>query len=149
MCMAGAQASSATSTWWELYDAVARAVAGENLFVTDGAGTSKTETLRRIHREPRSAHGEDAVALTETTGTAAKRLGGRPLANVAGWEPVDPLSITATEVLRRVQANAKAVARWRQTKTLIIDDISVMHGRMVDSMNCVAKYVRGNSVVCR
>jgi hypothetical protein len=47
---------------------------------------------------------------------------------------VDPESITATEVLRRVQANATAVARWRQTKTLIIDEISVMHGRMVDSI---------------
>ncbi len=123
---------------------MARAVAGENLFVTGGAGTGKTETLRRIHRELRSAHGEDAVALTATTGMAAKRLGGRTLANFAGWGAVDPLSITATEVLRRVQANAKAVARWRETKTLIIDEISVMHGRMVDIMNCVAKYLRGN-----
>jgi hypothetical protein len=59
-------------------------VAGENLFVTDGAGTSKTETLRRIDRALRSAHGEDAVALTETPGMAAKRLGGRTLANFAG-----------------------------------------------------------------
>ena len=84
VCMAGAQASSATSTSWELDDAVARAVAGENLFVTDGAGTSKTETLRCIDRELRSAHGEDAVALTETPGMAAKRLGGRTLANFAG-----------------------------------------------------------------
>ena len=123
---------------------MARAVAGENLFVTGGAGTGKTETLRRIYRELRSAHGEDAVALTATTGMAAKRLGGRTLANFAGWGAVDPLSITATEVLRRVQANAKAVARWRQTKTLIIDEISVMHGRMVDIMNCLAKYLRGN-----
>ena len=118
VCMAGARASSATSTsWWEQDDAVALAVAGENLFVTGGAGTGKTETLRRIDRELRSARGEDAVALTATTGMAAKRLGGRTLANFAGLGAVDPLSITATEVLRRVQANAKAVARWRQTKT--------------------------------
>jgi hypothetical protein len=116
---------------------VARAVAGENLFVTGGAGTGKTETLRRIYRELRS-RGRGGAYRNYRDGSKAP---GRENIGELCW--IWSRSF-ATEVLRRAQANAKAVARWRQTRTLIIDEISVMHGRMADIMNCLAKYLQGN-----
>ena len=67
---------------------VRRALAGENLFVTGGAGTGKTETLKRIFRSLRAVHRqqrESAVWLTAMSGPAAWRLGGITLASfVAG-----------------------------------------------------------------
>jgi AAA domain len=82
------------TAWWEQDEAGRRALTGENLFVMGGAGTGKTETLKRIfqsllvtHRQ----HGESAVWLTAMSGPAAWRLGGMTLASFAGWQDVDLL----------------------------------------------------------
>jgi hypothetical protein len=37
----------------------------------------------------------------------------------------------------------KAVERWCNAKTLIFDEISLLHGRMLDLMIVVAQAVRG------
>ena len=134
------------TAWWEQDEAVRRALTGEHLFVTGGAGTGKTETLKRIFQSLRVAHrqhGESAVWLTAMSGPAAWRLGGMTLASFAGWQDVDPVTVSPTELTTRVLHNKKAVERWCNTKALIIDEISLLHGRMLDLMNVVAQAVRG------
>ena len=82
------------TAWWEQDEAGRRALTGENLFVMGGAGTGKTETLKRIFQSLLVTHrqlGESAVWLTAMSGPAAWRLGGMTLASFAGWQDVDLL----------------------------------------------------------
>jgi hypothetical protein len=56
---------------------------------------------------------------------------------------VDPVTVSPGELTTRVPHNKKAVERWCNAKTLIFDEISLLHGRMLDLMIVVAQAVRG------
>ena len=53
------------------------------------------------------------------------------------------MTVGPGELTTCVLHNKKAVERWCKTKALLIDEISLLHGRMLDVMNAVAQAVRG------
>jgi ATP-dependent DNA helicase PIF1 len=53
------------------------------------------------------------------------------------------VTVSPGELTTRILHNKKAVERWCKTKALTIDEISLLHGRMLDLMNAVAQAVRG------
>lgn len=53
------------------------------------------------------------------------------------------MTVSPGELTTRVPHNMKAVERWCNAKTLIFDEISLLHGRMLDLMIVVAQAVRG------
>ena len=62
----GGAAASVKSLNSEQQRAVSLAMAGENLFLTGGAGTGKSFTLNQIIEALRQQHGDVAVAITES-----------------------------------------------------------------------------------
>ena len=108
---------------------------GKSIFFTGGAGTGKSFLLKEILRRLPAA----STFATATTGVAACAIGGGTLhhwAGIGGGER--PVADLAAGALR------KRGNQWRAAKTLIIDEISMLDGALFDTLERVARIVRGS-----
>lgn len=119
----------------------------KNVFFTGAAGTGKSVLLRKVIRELKTMRKKwkhDGIAVTASTGLAACNIGGCTLHSFAGVglgkEPVDVL-------VKRVKRNRTAVERWRRTKVLIIDEVSMIDAELFDKLEYVAREVRKSTVL--
>ena len=89
-------------------------------------------------------HGINAVHVTALTGLAALAIGGVTIHQYAGigafYENGD--SIEAT--IRKALTNSYTVKRLRDTKILLIDEISMMSNYLIDLLNLLSQQARGN-----
>jgi ATP-dependent DNA helicase PIF1 len=111
-----------------------------HLFLTGDAGTGKSHTL--LHLIHALATAGVAVAVTASTGVAAIDIGGRTLHWFAGLL-VDQPDESPASIAARLGEKAKARARWRQTHTLVIDEISMIDAYDLDRVDGVARHMRG------
>ncbi|KIJ07606.1 hypothetical protein PAXINDRAFT_158369 [Paxillus involutus ATCC 200175] len=120
----------------EQRDILAMIRAGRNIFFTGPAGTGKSVLLRAIIKYLRSVHG-GAVAITAPTGIAGLNIGGQTIHSWAGIglgkEPGDQLK-------RRLSGFARR--RWMDAQALIIDEVSMLDGRLFDKLEAIARYIR-------
>ena len=118
------------------------AVNGTSLFYTGSAGTGKSVLLKSIIKALRAKH-KDNVVVTASTGLAACNIGGITLHSFAGVglanEEVDFL-------FKRLKRNKKAYQRWISTKVLIIDEVSMVDGHLLNKLNTLAKKARRNNM---
>lgn len=114
-----------------------------SVFFTGSAGTGKSVLLREIIALLRKKHVRepDRVAVTASTGLAACNIGGVTLHSFAGIglgkEPVP-------ELVKKIKRNSKAKHRWMRTKTLVIDEISMVDGALFDKLEAIGRAMRGN-----
>ena len=112
-----------------------------NVFYTGSAGTGKSVILSNLVERLRNLYGRDAVALTASTGLAATSIGGVTLHKWAG------IGIGTAPVGRLVgllQKRRDQLTVWRNTKVLIIDEISMIDGSFLDKLEYVARAIRKN-----
>jgi hypothetical protein len=111
----------------------------ENVFFTGSAGTGKSLLLTVLIQHLRERWGDDAVAVTASTGAAAVNIGGTTLHAFAGIglgnKPVAQLAESAKK-------NEQVRRRWQRCKFLIIDEISMIPADLLDKIEYVARYVR-------
>lgn len=114
---------------------------GYNVFLTGGAGTGKSfciKTLTEFLKEEGIVFG-----LTASTGVAALAIDGSTIHSWAGIglgdEDVD--SILKGSLAR----NKKARKRIRDSRILIIDEISMVSGILLDKLNLIFQKVRFDS----
>lgn len=108
-----------------------------NIFVTGSAGTGKSLVLRTVYREwPLST-----VALTAPTGTAALLLGGQ---TIHSWAGIGQASGSIEALVNKVRRDAAACHRWVSTTLLIVDEVSMVSGHLLDTLDAVGRAVRGN-----
>jgi len=118
-------------------DALARAVAGENVFITGAAGTGKTHLLGCIYRALRARHGA-ALHAAAATGIAAKLLGDNVSARATtlhSWSGVrfdEALTVT----------NAYTKRRLTGAKVLLLDEISMLRADYVHRVDKVLRALR-------
>jgi ATP-dependent exoDNAse (exonuclease V) alpha subunit len=112
---------------------------GANVFLTGEAGSGKTYVLNQ-YRDWLQDQGL-TVAVTASTGIAATHLGGRTIHSWSGIGIKDTLS---DRDLERIQDNDQLVDRVRGTDVLILDEVSMLSHRQLDSINDVLKQVREN-----
>lgn len=113
-----------------------------NIFFTGAAGTGKSVLLRRIISEMRKKYQKSpfpAVAVTASTGLAACNIGGMTLHSFGG---IGLGEDTVLKLVEKIRRNRKANKRWKQTKVLIIDEISMIDGDLFDKLEQVAKIIR-------
>ncbi|MCK9356358.1 MAG: PIF1 family DEAD/DEAH box helicase [Dehalococcoidia bacterium] len=117
----------------------------KSVFYTGQAGTGKSYLLRAIYAGLVHRHGRNRllVALTASTGRAAVEIGGRTLHSWAGIELGDG---SAERLVGRVRANSAAALRWRACETLVIDEISMITGALIDKLDVIGRALR-NSVL--
>jgi ATP-dependent DNA helicase PIF1 len=110
----------------------------KNVFFTGSAGTGKSFLLQHILRHVSLGR----VYVTAPTGVAAYNVGGVTLHHFAGMTTRPYAS--QRELLAEIQRKADAVARWKTVQTLIVDEVSMLDGKLFSDLDFVARALRRN-----
>lgn len=115
------------------------ALSGVSLFYSGAAGTGKSYLLGIMIGELRKKYGDHAVTVTASTGLAAINVGGTTLHSFAkigmGYDDAEMM-------IQRVNKNPEIKAKWRQTKVLIIDEISMITPEFFNKVDRLARVIR-------
>lgn len=112
-------------------------MSGANVFLTGAPGAGKTYVLNEfIGRAMRAGK---RLAVTASTGIAASHIGGTTIHSWSGLGILDQLSEAD---LKRLGANERLVKRYNAVDVLVIDEVSMLHGRRLDMVNELAKRLR-------
>lgn len=115
------------------------ALQGKSMFFTGSAGTGKSVLLRQIIKDLKALHGPGTVAVTASTGLAAYHIGGITVHSFAG---IGLGKGDLPALIKLVRRNRKVFRRWKDTKVLIIDEISMIDGRLFDNLDGIAREIR-------
>jgi ATP-dependent DNA helicase PIF1 len=111
---------------------------GRSVFFTGSAGTGKSFVLMRACRELDPA----TTFITATTGLAALNVGGTTIHSFSGVglgeDPVERL-------IGMIRGREEVRDRWTRCKTLVIDEVSMLHGALFDKLERIACEIRHNS----
>ncbi len=113
--------------------------AGRNIFLTGRAGSGKTYVLNQYVEYLREKNIE--VAVTASTGIAATHLGGVTIHSWSGIGIKDDLAPADIDHLTQKESLYK---KYKKTKVLIIDEISMLKPQMFDALNRLAKAMKGD-----
>ena len=112
---------------------------GQSVFLTGPPGAGKTYVLNESIRRA-GAQGKN-VAVTASTGIAATHIGGTTIHSWSGLGIREQLSEWDYD---RLRATDRLVKRYNSTDILVIDEVSMLHGRRLDMINDVCKLLREN-----
>ena len=111
--------------------------AKKNLFLSGSAGTGKSYVIEKLCdflEEVRHPMG-----LTALTGVAALNIGG---STVHSWAGIGLADDEGMELLNKVANNKKATNRIKNSKLLIIDEISMASAPLLDKIDIVCQFIR-------
>ena len=103
---------------------------GHNVFLTGAAGTGETLLVNRFVRYAREH--AIALAITASTGIAATHIGGMTIHSWSGMGIRDSLTDDDIDTIISREYIAK---RFAKTQILIIDEISMLSGGFLDSLD--------------
>jgi ATP-dependent DNA helicase PIF1 len=110
---------------------------GASVFLTGPPGAGKTYVLNAFIR--RAQRQNKTVAVTASTGIASTHIGGTTIHSWSGLGIKDHLSDWDRD---RLQQTDRLVKRYNAADTLVIDEISMLHGKRLDMVNEVCKLLR-------
>lgn len=109
---------------------------GANVFLTGEPGAGKTFVLNQ-YINWLSASGI-AAAVTASTGIAATHIGGM---TIHSWSGIGARDTLDQYELDRIATNEKVVRRVKKAKILVIDEISMLDGRVLDMVETVCRTI--------
>lgn len=118
-------------------EAIKIMLSGKNVFLTGAPGAGKTYTLNQFIDEAEEK-GKN-VAITASTGIAASHIGGTTIHSFSGLGIAEVLT---PELIDKVIGNRRVVKRYKNTDVLVIDEVSMLHGKRLDMINHIAKLIR-------
>lgn len=113
---------------------------GAHVFLTGEPGSGKTHTVSRYIAWLRSRG--IPVAITASTGIAATHIGGRTVHSFAGIGVKEALT---KQDLSRIAKNSRTAKRIRIAKVLIIDEVSMLSGRVLGMVDHVCRVLRDSN----
>lgn len=120
-------------------EAILSVIQGKNILLTGPAGTGKSFVIKKI-REVFETRGR-VVAMTSTTGASAILVGGKTIHSWAGIG----ICGTPESALKQVMTYKKSQERIRGAHLLIIDEVSMLSGVVLDILDYVFRIVRNCS----
>jgi ATP-dependent DNA helicase PIF1 len=111
---------------------------GHNLFLTGPGGTGKTYLIGLIKETLPN------VAVTAMTGCAALLLG-QGAKTIHSWAGIGLGTGPFEQLIGRIRMMKKAATAWRNTRTLIIDEISMMTPDILELLDKVGKRLRNSA----
>lgn len=114
--------------------------AGHNVFLTGSAGAGKTYTLNQYIHYLRAR--KVPVAITASTGIAATHMNGMTIHTWAGIGIKDSLD---DDDLTWMFERKYLRNQIDKAEVLIIDEISMLHGKQLDMVNQVLKFFKQNN----
>ncbi len=115
---------------------------GRNVYLTGAAGSGKTYVLNKYINYLKERR--VAIAVTASTGIAATHLSGLTIHSWSGIGIKSDLSDHDIELLTQKEHLWK---KYEKTKVLIIDEVSMVHPRMFDALDRLAKAMKRNDKV--
>src|SRR6056297_2413439 len=112
---------------------------GANVFLTGEPGAGKTFVINQYINwlEAAGLH----VAVTASTGIAATHIGGMTIHSWSGVGIKDHLS---PQDLDAIAGKERIVKRVKETQVLVIDEISMLDGKILNSVNKILRTIRGS-----
>jgi ATP-dependent DNA helicase PIF1 len=119
--------------------ALAVIMSGANVFLTGAPGAGKTYVLNEfIGRAQRAGK---QVAVTASTGIAATHLNGT---TIHSWSGLGIRDFLTPDDKRWLAGNERLIKRYNATDVLVIDEVSMLHGKRLDMVSEAAKILRDN-----
>lgn len=112
---------------------------GANVFLTGEPGAGKTHVINQYTTWLQAAG--VPVAITATTGIAATHIGGL---TIHSWSAVGTRDTISSRDLDTILGKEYVVKRLKKAQVLIIDEISMLDGSVLDMVNQVLQAARGN-----
>jgi ATP-dependent DNA helicase PIF1 len=110
---------------------------GANVFLTGEPGAGKTYVLNQYVDWLLSS--DIAVAITASTGIAATHIGG---ITIHSWSGIGARDTLTQYDLDYIMSNEKLVRRVKKARVLVIDEISMLDGRVLDMVESVCRTVK-------
>lgn len=110
---------------------------GANVFLTGEPGAGKTYVINQYIAWLEAAG--LSVAVTASTGIAATHIGGM---TIHSWSGIGIRDTLTQYDLDKISTNEKVTRRAKKAHVLIIDEVSMLDGRLLDMVNLVLKTVR-------
>lgn len=123
---------------------------GANVFLTGEPGAGKTYVINQYIAWLEAAG--LTVAVTASTGIAATHIGGL---TIHSWSGVGARDTLTAYDLDQIVSKERLVKRMKKTSVLIIDEISMLDGKLLDMVDIICRTIRqsaeafgGMQVVC-
>jgi ATP-dependent DNA helicase PIF1 len=110
---------------------------GGNVFLTGEPGAGKTYVLNQYIDWLSTS--QIAVAVTASTGIAATHIGGMTIHSWSGIGARDTLDQYALDY---IASNEKTVRRVKKARVLVIDEVSMLDGRILDMVETVCRTIK-------
>ena len=110
---------------------------GANVFLTGEPGAGKTHTIEQYIRwlKEEGAY----IAITASTGIAASHIGGR---TIHSWSGIGIRETLSQEEVKKIIDKGKTARQISDADVLIIDEISMLNGTVVDTLDMLLRTVR-------
>jgi ATP-dependent exoDNAse (exonuclease V) alpha subunit len=110
---------------------------GKNVFLTGEPGSGKTHTINRYIAYLRSCGVEPAV--TASTGIAATHIGGY---TIHSWSGIGIKSEITPYEMEALHEKKSLVNRINKANVLIVDEISMLDGKVLNSIDLILRMLR-------
>lgn len=107
---------------------------GKNIFLTGEAGSGKTYLLDKYIQYLKENHVK--VAVTASTGIAATHLQGNTLHS---WSGIGVRDTLTDNCLEKIITNDRIKRNYKNTRVLVIDEISMLHKQQLDMVDTIAR----------
>ena len=112
-------------------------MSGESVFLTGAPGSGKTYVLNQFIKLAKAS--KKRIAITASTGIAATHIGGTTIHSWSGLGIRDEVTEKDEKWLKE---NDRLLKRYNNIDCLIIDEVSMIHGKRLDMINKVCKMLR-------